>query len=111
AATVTSRPAPVRMDFGGGWTDTPPYTLREGGRVCNVAIDLNGQPPIQVFCRPVAEPEIRLHSIDLGDGERVTSFTALEERGDSCVSLDLPKPTTQERRSPMCSARSAAAWK
>ncbi|MEO8336770.1 MAG: hypothetical protein ABI664_17440, partial [bacterium] len=25
-------------DFGGGWTDVPPYTEREGGSVCNVAI-------------------------------------------------------------------------
>jgi galactokinase/mevalonate kinase-like predicted kinase len=83
--------SPVRMDFGGGWTDTPPYTLREGGRVCNVAIDLNGQPPIQVFCRPVAEPEIRFHSIDLGEGERVTSFTALEDYRNPLVPFALPR--------------------
>jgi D-glycero-alpha-D-manno-heptose-7-phosphate kinase len=30
--------APTRLDFGGGWTDVPPYTEREGGVVCNVAI-------------------------------------------------------------------------
>jgi D-glycero-alpha-D-manno-heptose-7-phosphate kinase len=30
--------APTRLDFGGGWTDVPPYTEREGGAVCNVAI-------------------------------------------------------------------------
>ena len=30
--------APTRIDFGGGWTDVPPYTEREGGAVCNVAI-------------------------------------------------------------------------
>ncbi|HEY0778198.1 MAG TPA: hypothetical protein VGD56_09555, partial [Gemmatirosa sp.] len=33
---VTS--APARLDFGGGWTDVPPYADREGGTVCNVAI-------------------------------------------------------------------------
>lgn len=30
--------APTRLDFGGGWTDVPPYAEREGGAVCNVAI-------------------------------------------------------------------------
>ena len=30
--------APTRLDFGGGWTDVPPYTEREGGAVCNIAI-------------------------------------------------------------------------
>jgi D-glycero-alpha-D-manno-heptose-7-phosphate kinase len=30
--------APARIDFGGGWTDVPPYCDREGGFVCNVAI-------------------------------------------------------------------------
>lgn len=30
--------APVRIDFGGGWTDVPPYPERDGGFVCNVAI-------------------------------------------------------------------------
>lgn len=31
--------APTRLDFGGGWTDVPPYATEEGGRVCNIAID------------------------------------------------------------------------
>lgn len=35
---VTAR-APTRIDFGGGWTDVPPYCDLEGGFVCNVAID------------------------------------------------------------------------
>lgn len=30
--------APARIDFGGGWTDVPPYPERDGGYVCNVAI-------------------------------------------------------------------------
>jgi D-glycero-alpha-D-manno-heptose-7-phosphate kinase len=31
--------APTRLDFGGGWTDVPPYADEEGGAVCNVAIN------------------------------------------------------------------------
>jgi D-glycero-alpha-D-manno-heptose-7-phosphate kinase len=30
--------APARLDFGGGWTDVPPYSEEEGGFVCNIAI-------------------------------------------------------------------------
>jgi D-glycero-alpha-D-manno-heptose-7-phosphate kinase len=30
--------APTRVDFGGGWTDVPPYDAEQGGFVCNVAI-------------------------------------------------------------------------
>jgi D-glycero-alpha-D-manno-heptose-7-phosphate kinase len=30
--------APTRIDFGGGWTDVPPYDAEQGGFVCNVAI-------------------------------------------------------------------------
>jgi D-glycero-alpha-D-manno-heptose-7-phosphate kinase len=33
--------APARLDFGGGWTDVPPYSLERGGCVCNVAIELH----------------------------------------------------------------------
>ena len=39
---MTQRPpvaaAPTRLDFGGGWTDVPPYSDDRGGFVCNVAI-------------------------------------------------------------------------
>ncbi|CAN5875662.1 N/A [soil metagenome] len=35
--TLVAR-APTRIDFGGGWTDVPPYPAREGGAVCNLAI-------------------------------------------------------------------------
>ena len=34
---ITTR-APTRIDFGGGWTDVPPYSDEEGGFVCNLAI-------------------------------------------------------------------------
>ncbi|MBL8981993.1 MAG: hypothetical protein JNL26_07405 [Gemmatimonadetes bacterium] len=36
--TVVAR-APTRIDFGGGWTDVPPFCEEQGGRVCNLAID------------------------------------------------------------------------
>jgi len=73
--------SPVRIDIAGGWTDTPPYCLMEGGNVINFAIELNGQPPLQTFIRPTHEPRIVLRSIDLGavevieTDEQLTDFT------------------------------------
>jgi D-glycero-alpha-D-manno-heptose-7-phosphate kinase len=43
--------APARLDFGGGWTDVPPYSEERGGCVCNVAIDLHAIATV----RPRAE--------------------------------------------------------
>lgn len=31
--------APTRLDFGGGWTDVPPFPQERGGFVCNLAIN------------------------------------------------------------------------
>ncbi len=83
--------SPVRFDLAGGWSDTPPYTLRSGGQVTNVAVDLNGQPPIQVFCRPTKEPRITIHSIDLGFTETVTEFSQLLDYRNPTSPFALPK--------------------
>jgi galactokinase/mevalonate kinase-like predicted kinase len=69
--------SPVRLDLAGGWTDTPPYCLENGGRVLNLAVNLNGQPPIQVFARPCPEPHFVLRSIDLGAEERIQTHAQL----------------------------------
>lgn len=69
--------SPVRIDLAGGWTDTPPYCLMEGGNVVNIAIELNGQPPIQVYVKPSNEMKITLRSIDLGAVEVVEDYESL----------------------------------
>ena len=70
--------SPLRFDLAGGWTDTPPYCLKYGGQVLNVAVNLNGQPPVQVFARPSPAPEIVLRSIDLGMERRIGTFEELD---------------------------------
>jgi galactokinase/mevalonate kinase-like predicted kinase len=70
--------SPVRFDLAGGWTDTPPYCIEQGGRVLNVAADLNGQPPIQVFAKLSEKPELVMRSIDLGVEERVCAYADLD---------------------------------
>jgi galactokinase/mevalonate kinase-like predicted kinase len=69
--------SPVRLDLAGGWSDTPPYCLEHGGRVLNLGVDLNGQPPIQVFAKLCDRPELVLRSIDLGVEERVRTYEEL----------------------------------
>ena len=58
--------APARLDLCGGWSDTPPYSLENGGCVLNAAVTLNGQPPIHAYARVIPEKEIRIGSIDHG---------------------------------------------
>jgi D-glycero-alpha-D-manno-heptose-7-phosphate kinase len=44
--------APTRLDFGGGWTDVPPYATQEGGRVCNIAIDRYAEVRLDAISGP-----------------------------------------------------------
>ena len=82
---------PVRLDLAGGWSDTPPYTNRYGGRVVNVSVDLNGQPPIQVFVRRLREPAIRFTSVDLGISQTVGTRAELLAFHDPGTSFALPR--------------------
>lgn len=66
--------SPARLDLAGGWSDTPPYCFFSGGNVTNVAVDLNGQPPIQVFARVCEKRHIVVHSIDLGVSINLESY-------------------------------------
>lgn len=71
--------SPARLDLAGGWSDTPPYCLEHGGRVLNVAVNLNGRAPIQVFARISKEPVLTLRSIDLGIREQIDSYEELSK--------------------------------
>ncbi|MBR6189760.1 MAG: bifunctional fucokinase/L-fucose-1-P-guanylyltransferase [Prevotella sp.] len=83
--------SPVRIDIAGGWTDTPPYCLLEGGNVVNLAIELNGQQPLQAYVKPSAEPRIILRSIDLGAAEVVTTFDELRQFNRVGSPFSIPK--------------------
>lgn len=83
--------SPVRIDIAGGWTDTPPYCLMEGGAVINLAIELNGQQPIQAYVKPCREPHIILRSIDLGAAETVTTYEQLADFHHVGSPFSIPK--------------------
>ncbi|MBT3378006.1 MAG: bifunctional fucokinase/L-fucose-1-P-guanylyltransferase [Lentisphaerae bacterium] len=82
---------PVRLDLAGGWTDTPPYCHLFGGRVVNLAVDLNGQPPLQVFIRPTERPEFVLRSIDQSREQRITTYEEIAACADISDAFSIAK--------------------
>lgn len=83
--------SPARIDLAGGWTDTPPFCLFNGGNVVNIAIELNGQPPMQVYIRPTKEANIRLRSIDLGAMEEIHTWEELRDFNKVGSPFSIPK--------------------
>ena len=83
--------SPVRIDIAGGWTDTPPYCLMEGGNVVNLAIELNGQQPIQAYVKPSADFKIVLRSIDLGAREEIETWEQLAQYNKVGSPFSIPK--------------------
>lgn len=83
--------SPVRIDVAGGWTDTPPYSLCSGANVVNMAIELNGQPPLQAFVKPCKEPHIVLRSIDMGATEIISDYNQLTAYNTVGSPFSIPK--------------------
>lgn len=83
--------SPVRIDLAGGWTDTPPYSLLNGGTVVNMAVELNSQPPLQVFIKPSEKHHILLRSIDMGASETISDFNTLTDFNRIGSPFSLPK--------------------
>ena len=83
--------SPVRIDLAGGWTDTPPFSVMEGGNVVNIAIELNGQPPLQAYVKPSDNYNIILRSIDLGAAEIITSYEELRDFRKVGSPFSIPK--------------------
>lgn len=83
--------SPVRIDVAGGWTDTPPYSLYSGGSVVNLAIELNGQPPLQVYVKPCKEYHIVLRSIDMGAMEIIRNYEELQDYKKVGSPFSIPK--------------------
>lgn len=67
---------PIRVNWGGGWSDTPPYCMEHGGTVLNAAVSLNGELPIEVTLRRLDESKIILTSTDIGAYKEYTGNIA-----------------------------------
>lgn len=64
---------PLRVNFGGGWSDTPPYCNEFGGNVLNGAIKLLGRLPVEVTVKKLDEYKIILESTDLNIKKEIDS--------------------------------------
>ncbi len=71
--------SPIRVNFGGGWTDTPPYCNENGGLVLNAALELNGIRPVQVTVRKIPEFHIEFASEDIGVSGVATSIEEIQD--------------------------------
>lgn len=83
--------SPVRIDIAGGWTDTPPFCLTHGGNVVNLAIELNGQPPLQAYVKCSKDFRITLRSIDLGAMEVINTYEELSDFAKVGSPFSIPK--------------------
>lgn len=73
---------PLRVNWGGGWSDTPPYCNEKGGTVLNVAILLNGEKPVEVTMEKIAERKIIFDSRDMDAHGEFDDIEELQRTGD-----------------------------
>jgi D-glycero-alpha-D-manno-heptose-7-phosphate kinase len=68
--------APVRLDFAGGWTDVPPFSIKEGGVVVTAAIQLVSHADVRL-----GGSGFRLVSEDLHDQLELADSRSLVRDG------------------------------
>jgi fucokinase len=87
--------APVRMDLGGGWSDTPPFCQDWGGTVLNVAVELNGELPIRAAVKRLADPVFRCISQGTGDAVEFHSHAQVMAPAPSGTAVTIPQVALQ----------------
>lgn len=73
---------PLRVNWGGGWSDTPPICCEIGGTVLNAAISLNGELPVQVSLIKIPRKKIVFDSRDMDVHGEFDTIEPLQETGD-----------------------------
>lgn len=73
---------PLRVNWGGGWSDTPPYCIEHGGTVLNAAILLGGQMPVEVTLEKIPEKKIVFVSRDMDVYGEFDTLAPLQRTGD-----------------------------
>ncbi len=74
--------SPLRVNWGGGWSDTPPYCMENGGTVLNAAILLNGEKPVEVTLERLKEYKIVFDSRDMDVHGEFTEIKPLQQTGE-----------------------------
>lgn len=73
---------PLRVNFGGGWSDTPPYCMENGGTVLNAAVSHNGEFPVSAEIHRIPENRIVFISRDMDAHGEFRSIEPLQNTGD-----------------------------
>lgn len=73
---------PLRVNWGGGWSDTPPYCNENGGTVLNATILLNGERPVKVSLRRLEEKKVVFESRDMDVHGEFDAIGPLQKTGD-----------------------------
>lgn len=73
---------PLRVNWGGGWSDTPPYCNEHGGTVLNAAILLNGEKPVVVKLERMDELKVVFDSRDMDVHGEFEEISELQRTGD-----------------------------
>ena len=73
---------PLRVNWGGTWSDACPYCLEHGGAMLNAAITLNGAFPVKVHIKKTAEPVVSFVSSDMHISRTFDSLEQLQQTGD-----------------------------
>lgn len=73
---------PLRVNWGGGWTDTPPYCIERGGTVLNAAIALGDGLPVSVTLEQIGDKRVIFDSRDMDVHGEFTRLDDLQDASD-----------------------------
>ncbi len=73
---------PLRVNWGGGWSDTPPYCNEQGGTVINAAILVKGDRPVKVTFNRLDEKKVIFESRDMDVHGEFDDISKLQSVGD-----------------------------
>lgn len=73
---------PLRVNWGGGWSDTPPYCMEHGGTVLNAAVLLDGEYPVEVKLERLDEYKVVFDSRDMDVHGEFDTIEPLQATGD-----------------------------
>lgn len=74
--------SPLRVNWGGGWSDTPPYCMERGGTVLNAAVLLDGEKPVEVILERLPEYKVVFDSRDMDVHGEFSELGELQKTGD-----------------------------
>ncbi|KAK4411524.1 Bifunctional fucokinase/fucose pyrophosphorylase, partial [Sesamum angolense] len=73
---------PVRVDFVGGWSDTPPWSLERSGCVLNMAITLSGSLPVGTIIETTKRTGLLIND-DAGNELYINNISSIAPPFDS----------------------------